>query len=132
MRLVGVGRDEFDELFHEVVHLPELDLSLQVELPGLLTPELARAAAALDDPDEFDVALGPVVRGLDSPTRRVGLARAVLDLVDAGRIAPDVGAVAVIDLTTADSALFTSSVAEAIAVGAGAARTPAGLVLAAG
>lgn len=131
-RLVGVTRDEFDELFHEVVHLPEVDLALQVELPALMTPELVRARAAVDDPDEFDAALGPVVSSLDTPTRRAELARVVVDLAEAGRVDADVAAVAVIDLTTSDSALFTSSVAEAVGVAAGAARTPAGLVLVAG
>jgi len=38
--------------------------------------------------------------------------------------------VAVIDLTTASSALLRSSVLEALAVSVGAARTPAGLVVA--
>jgi hypothetical protein len=133
-RLVGVTRDEFDELFHEVVRLPEVDLALQVELPALMTPELMRAQATVevDDPDEFDAALGPVVRSLDTPTRRAELARAVVELAEAGRLDAEVAAVAVIDLTAPDSALFTSSVAEAVGVVAGGARTPAGLVLATG
>jgi hypothetical protein len=131
-RVVGITRDEFDELFHAVVHLPEVDLALHVELPALMTPELQRARAAVDDPDEFDAALGPVVSSLETPTRRAQLARAVIDLVEAGRVDAEVAAVAVIDLTTPDSALFWSSVAEAVGVTAGAARTPAGLVLAAG
>ncbi len=130
-RLVGITRDDFDELFQQVVHLPEVDLGLQVELSALMTSELMRARATIDDPDEFDAALGPVLASLDTATRRAGLARAVLDLAAAGRVDPDVAAVAVIDLTTPSSALFTSSVAEAIGVAAGAARTPAGLVLAA-
>jgi hypothetical protein len=130
-RLVGITRDEFDELFHAVVHLPEVDLALQVELPALMTPELARVRAALGDPDEFDAALGPVVRRLDTPMCRARLARAVMDLAEVGRVDGDVAAVAVIDLTRRDSALLWSSVAEAVGVTAGAARTPAGLVLAA-
>jgi len=85
----------------------------------------------LDDPDEFEVALDPVVASLDSPAHRAGLARAVLDLASAGRIDADVAAVAVIDLTTEESALFASSVAEALAVAEGGVRTPAGLMLAA-
>jgi hypothetical protein len=131
-RLVGVTRDEFDELFHKVVHLPEIDLTLQVELPALMTPELMWARAAVDDPDEFDAALEPVVMGLDTPIRRAGLARAVMSLAEVGRVDADVAAVAVIDLTMSDSALLRLSVAEAVGVAAGAARTPGGLVLAAG
>lgn len=130
MRLVDVTKDDFDELFHEVVHLPEIDLSLQVELPRLMTPELLRAQTAVDDEDDFDVALDPVVASLDSPVRRAALARALVDLTAAGRVDADVAAVAVIDLTMPESALFASSVAEAVGVAAGAARTPAGLVLA--
>jgi hypothetical protein len=129
-RLVGVTRDDFGELFYEVVHLPEIDLALQVELPRLMTPELLRAQAVVDDEDDFDAALGPVIASLDTPVRRAGLARVVVDLAAIGRVEPDVAAVAVIDLTMAESALFASSVAEAVAVAAGAARTPAGLVLA--
>ena len=132
MRLVGVTKDDFAELFHEVVRLPEIDLLLQVELPRLVTPELLRAQAAVDHEDDFDAALGPLIARLDTPVRRAGLARAVVDLTAAGRVAADVAAVAVIDLTMPESALFASSVAEAVAVAAGAARTPAGLVLAAG
>jgi hypothetical protein len=131
-RLVGLTRDELDVLFREVVHLPEVDLGLRVELPALMTPELMRARAAVDDPDEFDAALGALVSSLDSPARRAQLARAVMELAEAGRVDADVAAVAVIDLTTPDSALFTSGVAEAVGVAAGAARTSAGLVLAGG
>jgi hypothetical protein len=131
-RLLSVTREDFDALFPEVLHLPEADLALQVDLPALTTRELMRAVAAVDDADAFDAALGPVVASLDTPTRRAGLARAVIDLAEAGRVDPDVAAMAMIDLTTAESALFTASVAEAVAVFAGAARTPAGLVLATG
>jgi hypothetical protein len=130
-RLAGVTRDDFDELFHEIVHLPQIDLALQVELPRLMTPELLRALAVVGDEDEFDAALSPVIASLDTPVRRAGLARAVVDLTAAGRVDRDVAAVAVIDLTMAESALFASSVAEAVGVAAGVARTPAGLVLAA-
>lgn len=130
LRLVGVTRADFDGLFHEMVHLPEVDLALQVELPALVTPEVLRARDALDDPDGFDDAVDVLAASLDSPTRRAGLARTVLDFVAVGRIDPEVAAVAVIDLTTANSALFTSSVAEAVGVAGGAARTPAGLLLA--
>jgi hypothetical protein len=67
----------------------------------------------VDDPDEFDAALGPVVRSLDTPTRRAELAQAVVELAEAGRVDAEVAAAAMIDLATPDSALFTSSVAEA-------------------
>ena len=132
MRLRGVATDDFDELFSDVVRLPETDLALQVELPRLMTPELMRAQAAVDDDEEdvFDAALDPVIASLDTPVRRAALARVVVELTAAGRCDPDVAAVAMIDLTMPESALFASSVAVAVRVAAGAARTPAGLVLA--
>ena len=130
MRLVDVTKDDFVQLFHEVVHLPEIDLSLQVELPRLMTPELLRAHAAVDHENDFDVALDPLVATLDNPMRRAALARALVDLTAAGRVDADVAAVALIDLTVPKSALFVSSVAEAVSVATGAVRTPAGLVLA--
>jgi hypothetical protein len=47
-------------------YLPEVDTSLQVRL-GILTPEIDRAIAALqnDDGDEFDHVLGQVVPTVD-------------------------------------------------------------------
>ena len=131
VRLRGVARDDFDELFGEIVRLPEIDLALQVELPRLMTPELMRAQAAVDDDeDDFEAALDPVIASLDTSVRRAELARVVVELTAAGRVDRDVAAVAMIDLTMPESALFASSVAEAVRVAAGAARTPCGLVLA--
>lgn len=131
MSLAAITRSDFEELFRQVVHLPELDRVLHAGLPAPSAPEVLRARAALDDPHDFDVALGPVVASLDSPTRRVQLARAVLDLAAIGRIDADVAAVAMIDLTLTDSALFVSSVAEAVGVGGSEVRASTGLVLAA-
>ena len=98
-----------------------LALLLQFGVPivalylALVVPPLFGCLSYSDRP-------GPGCYGLSS---RVGLA-------EAGRVDADVAAVAVIDLSTPDSALFTSSVAEAVGVMAGGTRTPAGLVLAAG
>ena len=57
--LADTTKDEFDNLFGELVDLPELDLSLQVPLPAIWTPAIERAVSALDDDDEeaFDTAL---------------------------------------------------------------------------
>jgi len=130
--LAGTTREEFDGLFGEVVDLPELDLTLQVPLPGIGTPEIDRAVNALhaDDTDGFDEALGPVVASVDTVVNRLLLGRAVVILRDAGRISKKVAAVAIIELDRADSAFFISSVAESIAVLAGDQRTPSGLVVA--
>lgn len=129
--LLGVDREEFDELFEEVVDLPTLDVSLQVDLPRLLTPELERLRVAIDEDDEdaFEGAVGPALGQLDTPERRAALARAVFSLREAGRIDARLAAVAMIDLWTRRSALFQSSVVQGLAVSVGAARTPSGLLV---
>jgi SEC-C motif len=132
--LTDVDREEFAELFHEAIHLPEVDLSLQVRLPALSSPDIERARAALDgdDLDAFDEALFAVAETLDTPAQRLELARAILKLRDAGRVHPEVAAAAVFDLSEGESsAVFISSVAEAIGVATGDSRTPSGLIVAA-
>jgi hypothetical protein len=121
MVLLDADRDEFDELFDEIVDLPILDVSLQTNLPRLLTPEMEHLRAALDreDEDAFDAAVDTVIDQLDTPERRAALARAVLHLRDLGRI----------DRRLAASALFQASVVQSIAVSVGAAKTPSGLLV---
>ena len=130
--LAGTTRDEFDDLFGELVDLPELDLSLQVPLPMIWTPEIDRAVTALhDDEEAFDQALSDVVSKVDSTVARLLLARAVIILRDAKKISKRLAALAVIELDTEGSAFFKSSVAESLAVLAGDQRTPSGLLVAA-
>jgi hypothetical protein len=131
--LAGTTRDEFDDLFGELVDLPELDLSLQVPLPKIWTPEIDRAVTALHDEEEevFDEALSDVVSKVDTTVARLLLARAVVILRDAGKISKRLAALAVIELDTEDSAFVRSSVAESLAVLAGDQRTPSGLLVAA-
>ncbi len=131
--LVGLGRAKLDRLLDEVVDLPEMDLSLQVDLPGVLGPEVERLRAALDAADEegFDRAVGPAVRQLDSPQRRAALAATVVRLRDQGRIDQRVAAVALLDLSIRSSALLQASVVHGLAVSVGATRTPSGLLVAA-
>jgi hypothetical protein len=102
-------------LFDQLAHLPELDLSLQVPLPAILTPDVDRAVRALrqDDGDEFDRALEKVVPMVDTLDRRIDLAQAVFEL------------------DRPESTLFMSSVAESIGILAGEGRTPTGLLVAA-
>ena len=45
--LGGTTRAEFDDLFGELVDLPEVDLSLQVPLPNVWTPAIDRAVSVL-------------------------------------------------------------------------------------
>ena len=134
--LADVDSDQFEDLFHQVIHLPELDITLQLRLP-VLSPLVERARQALEEGGRngggafFDV-VKEVARELDTPDRRLELARAVIALRDDGRVDPEVAAVAMFDLTSEDSsALLASSIAESIAVSAGQTRTPAGLVIAA-
>jgi hypothetical protein len=129
--LLALDRDELHDLFDEIVDLPTLDMSLQVDLPRFLTPELERLRTAIahDDDEMFETAVDPAVDQLNTPERRAALAWAVLDLRDARRMDSHLAAVAVIDLGARDSSLFQSSVVEALAVSAGAARTPSGLLI---
>ncbi|HEX4127103.1 MAG TPA: hypothetical protein VHX67_05945 [Acidimicrobiales bacterium] len=118
--------------FDGLLDLPELDVSLQVRLPGIITPDMDSAIDALrdDDYDDFDGALDKVLDAIDSPERRLALAEAVLGLRDQGQITRKFAAMAVLELDRPDSILFRSSVAESLAVLAGEQHTPAGLFLA--
>ena len=131
--LGGTTRAEFDDLFGELVDLPELDLSLQVPLPNVWTPAIDRAVSSLDDDDEdgFDKALSDVVSRVDTTRQRLVLARSVVLLRDAGKISKKLAALAMIELDQEDSAFFRSSVAQSLAVLAGDQPTPSGLLVAA-
>jgi len=131
--LAGTERVEMYALFDELVYLPEIDISLQVRMPGILTPEIHRAVGALraDDGEEFDRALPDVVRMVDTVDRRLELVRAVVRLRDQGRIPSKLAALAIFELDREYSSLFHSSVAESLGVLAGEQRTPTGLLVAA-
>ena len=74
--LRGTSEIELRAHFDELIYLPEVDLSLQVPLPGIITPDLDHAIKALqdDDGDEFDRILGRVVPTVDTVQRRIDLA----------------------------------------------------------
>jgi hypothetical protein len=129
--LYDVPDAELGELFDELWELPAVDLSLQVELPKLLSPALNRLcdAVAGDDPDPE--LLDAVVRSIDEPTERARLARAVLAQAEAGAIDARLAAAALVDLGSDSRRLLRASVLEAVAVRVGVARTPAGILLAA-
>lgn len=133
-RLLRVSRDDFDMLFDEMVDLPVHDVSMQLRLPRLMTPELGALAAAIDDDNEesAEALMDAALTQVDDPERRAQLAKAVLALADVGRVDAHVAAVAVIDLSCDDSALVRSSLVEALAVSVGATKTPAGLLVASG
>jgi hypothetical protein len=130
--LNGTDEVELRVYFDQLLYLPEIDTSLQVRLPGIITPDMDRAINALrdDDDEEFDEALERVVSAVDSADRRLELAQAVLRLRDQGQIKQKFAAIAVLELDRAESMVFRSSVAESLAILAGDQRTPAGLLVA--
>jgi SEC-C motif len=131
--LRDTSKTELRAQFDELEYLPEIDLSLQVPLPGIITPDLDHAIKALqdDDGDEFDRILDRVVPTVDTVQRRIDLGQAAVALRDQGRIPAILAAIAVVDLDREESILFTSSVAESISVLAGDQRTPSGILVAA-
>ena len=130
--LKGTDEIELRAYFDRLFDLPEFDASLQVRLPGIFTPNMAKAINALreDDGDRFDDALDKVLDDVDSPERRLALAEAVLRLRDQSQINRKLAAMAVFELDRPQSMVFRSSVAESRAVLAGEQRTPAGLLIA--
>ena len=74
--LVGTNETEMRSLFDRLLYLPELDSSLQLRLPRILTPDIDRAITALrtGDDEGFDLALEQVVPTLDTLDNRITLA----------------------------------------------------------
>ncbi len=122
---------ELGELFDELWELPAVDLSLQVQLPKVFSPELDRLADAVRDHDPDPELLEAVVEKIDTPLERARLARAVIALADAGAIGRVLGAAALVDLGSGSRRFLRAGVLEAVAVWVGAARTPGGILLAA-
>jgi SEC-C motif len=116
--LAGVGADEFEVLFSQMLDLPEIDSSLQVPLPELFMPEVFEILCLLDfdDSDAWADELDELAFAVDSPELRVLLAQAVVALRDRGRISSTLAAVAIEDLDGDRSALFWCSLFESITV----------------
>jgi hypothetical protein len=129
----NVSEHEFEELLGELAELPELDLSLHAELPKLRSPALDRFCEAFvaDDPDAAEGPFGELLGAIDTPLERARLARAVIALRAGGRLDARIAAAALVDLGSESRELVAASLVQAVAVRAGAARTPAGVVLAA-
>jgi len=123
--------DDLLELVEEVGHLPARDIRLQASLPRLVFPELEEARVAIDEEDVETLArvLPAVVARVDGALIRAELARAVLALRDAGAIDRELAAAAIVDLASSSQRLVRNSVLEALAVDAGAVRTPARLLV---
>jgi hypothetical protein len=129
----SLSERDFALLLAELVDLPCLDLSLQMELPKVLSPAVGRLCDAIAEDDELagDAVIEQVLDELDTPVARERLARAVIALRDRGRLPRPLAAVALIDLASGSRQLVCASVIESVAVCAGVARTPSGLLLAA-
>jgi hypothetical protein len=121
------------ELWKGLTELPDLDLSLVVPLPTLITPELEQLlqAARDDDPDSADDVMDIVVDTIDTPDQRAALARAVINLRDTGKLSRRQAATAIIDLESRSQTLLRASLINAIFIKTGRMRTPGGLRLAA-
>jgi SEC-C motif len=129
--LRGVPDAEFDALLDRLWELPAADLSLQVQLPKLISPALDRLCDAVPGDDPDPELLDAVAQEIDEPLERARLARAVIAQVERGAIDRRLGATALIDLASASRLTLRASLLEAVAVEVGVARTPAGILLAA-
>jgi hypothetical protein len=126
-----VSDPELEGLFDELWELPAVDLSLQVELPKLFSPELDLLAEAVRDGDPDPELLEGVVTRIDTPVERARLARAVVAGAEAGVIEDRLAAAALVDLGSGSRRFLRRGLLEAVAVRVGVARTPGGILLAA-
>ena len=124
--------DDLIALYAAVAELSRLDLSCQLRLPEVLSPELEQLRSAIfdDDIEGMQWALPGALAQVDNPLVRADLARAVVALRDAGRIGDEVAAAALLDLDSGADCMVREALVAALAVDCGAARTPSGLVLA--
>lgn len=129
--LRNVPGAELGELFDELWELPAVDLSLQVELPKVFSPELDRLCDAVADDDPDPELLDAVVQLLDVPAERARLARAVIARAEAGSVNDRLANAALVDLGSDSRRLLRAGLLEAVAVRVGVTRTPAGILLAA-
>ncbi len=131
--LAHLSDEALEILWEGLFDLPTIDLSLHVELPEPITPELQRLRDAVtdDDPDRGWDELRAVTEQIDTPQERARLADAILPLRAHHRLTRAQAAYAIYHLSTRSQHLLAASVTHTIAVEAGASRTPAGLQTAA-
>jgi hypothetical protein len=123
--------DEVVALLDAAALLPKQDVSMQLPLPGLLSPALERLRATIadDDPEEVAAAVPAALAEVDTPIARAGLVRAVQGLRDAGRVSAEVAAAVALEQASRSTELLKASLLAAVAVSVGAATTPAGLLV---
>ena len=122
---------ELGELFEGLWDLPRADLSLQVELPNLISPALNRLCDAVAEDDPDPELLETIVEVIDTPIERARLARAAITQAKAKTIEEKLANAALLDLGSDSRRLLRASVLQAVAVRVGIARTPGGVLLAA-
>ena len=130
--LRGCTDFELHELLDAMIGLPARELSMQLPLPALFSPELDALAAAVraQDGERVQRHMAPVLAVLDTPVARLRLAQAVVALRDAGTIGARLAAVALADLSGGAGTLLAAALVRALLVAEGAAATPSGLVIA--
>lgn len=121
-----------DDLWEQLLDLPALDISLLVELPKLITPDLQRLQEAIadDDPDWGWNALTAVATQIDTPRQRARLADALVALRNQHRITRRQAAAAIIDLDSRSTRFIAASLLDAVALSVGVTHTPGGLQIA--
>jgi len=131
--IAHLSEEALEILWEGLFGLPAVDLSLQVRVPDLITPELQRLrdAAIDDDPDRGWEELRVVTDQIDTPQQRARLADAIVLLRDEHRLTRAQAAYAIYHLSTPSQHLLAASLIHAIAVSVGASPTPAGVLLAA-
>ena len=130
-KVAHLSDDAFVDLYERACELPATDLSLQVDLPKLASPELGRLFEAVADDDPDPELLAEAARQIDTPLERARLARAVIARAEAGAIGERLAAAALLDLGSPSEGFLRASLLQAALVKVGVARTPAGMLLAA-
>ncbi|MGZ4325976.1 MAG: YecA family protein [Solirubrobacteraceae bacterium] len=103
------------ELWRGLTELPDVDLSLVVPPPTLITPEFEQLlqTARDDDPDDADEVIDSLVDTIDTPHQRAALARAVINLGDSGKLTARQAAAVIIDLESRSQTLLRASLINA-------------------
>jgi SEC-C motif len=129
----ALPRPTLRDLWDSLVELPDLDLSLVITLPTLISPELDELlqAAIDDDLDRAEDVMPAVLDAVDTPEQRARLAHAIIELRDSGRLPTRQAAAAIIDLDSRSQTLIRASLINAVFIKTGRIHTPGGLRLAA-
>jgi SEC-C motif len=132
-QLADLSTAALTDLWEDLVELPQLDLSLVLPLPQLITAELQRLLDAVrnNDRDSANELIPIVLETIDTPTQRAALARAVIHLRDQRKISRRLAAAAIIDLDCGLQIVLRASLINALFIKTGRIPTPGGLRLAA-